>query len=253
MSDDESARSAADPNPAPELPATAPTGDPSVTTEPAPTNGNPTAAEPAPADAEGPTAGDTAVLPAPDSVEPAQSAATAPAPAPAPANVPGKAAAFLKAHAVTLVLALLLVGAAVWGALGAVSANDWESRAASLSSDLESAEETIADAEATIDDLETAKSRAESTATACVDAIDDADAMLEVSEKLDDKTVTYLEGLNDFVTALSAGNVAAAESVGAEMDKLTAQIGDLSKQIEGHIEDYEDAADGCHVDDAQDA
>jgi Tfp pilus assembly protein PilX len=204
MSDDESARPAAEPAPA-----------------------EPTASNPADLSPSGPTA-------------------------PSEPKAPGRVAAFLKAHAVTLVLAVLLVGAIVWGVLGAVSANDWESRATALSSDLASAEKTLADAEATIDDLETAKSRAESTATACVGAIDDADAMLEVSAKLGEKNVTYLEGLNDFMAAITARDIAAVETIGAEMDKLTVQIEDLSKDLEEHIDAYSDSAEGCHVDDAQD-
>jgi F0F1-type ATP synthase membrane subunit b/b' len=177
-----------------------------------------------------------------------------PAPAIAgPARTPGGAVAFLKANVAALVLAVLLVGAIVWGVLGAVSANEWESRAAALSAGLATAEESLAEAEASIEDLETAKKRAESTATACIGAIDDADAMLEVSEKLDEKTLTYVEGLNDFIAAVTVGNVEAAEAVGTEMDKLTVQIEDLTKEIEGHIDDYGDSAEGCHVDDAQDA
>ncbi|MCP2286253.1 hypothetical protein APR04_005189 [Promicromonospora umidemergens] len=150
-----------------------------------------------------------------------------------------------------LVLVVLLVSAVVWGALGTVSANDWESRATSLSSDLAGTEQSLADAEAAIDDLEIAKDRAESTATACVGAIDDADAMLEVSAKLDDKMLTYVEGLNNFLAAVNARDVAAVETVGAEMDKLTVQIEDLSAEIAGHIDDYGDSAEGCHIDDAQ--
>ena len=179
-------------------------------------------------------------------------AAVEPAPAPAPPREPGRAVAFLKAHAATLVLALLLVAAIVWGALGMVSTADWESRASSLSADLTSTEESLADAEATIDDLETARSRAESTATACVGAIADADAMLEVSAKIDEKTVVYLDGLNDFMAALNAGDFAAAETIGGEIDKLSVQIEDLNKEVQGHIDDYGDAAEGCHVDEAQD-
>lgn len=220
MSDDESARPAAEPTPA----------------EPA--------SPPEPALAAGP---DT---PAPGQPETSPADASPP---PAQATAPNRLAVFLKRHAATLVLAVLLAGAIVWGALGMVSANDWESRAASLASTLASAEEDLADAEATIDDLETARQRAESTATACIGAIDDADAMLEVSAKLDDKTVVYLEGLNDFIAAVSAGDATAAQSIATEMDKLSAQLDDLSEQIEGHIDDYEDSAEGCHVDDAQDA
>jgi F0F1-type ATP synthase membrane subunit b/b' len=150
-----------------------------------------------------------------------------------------------------LVLAVLLVAAVVWGVLGTVSAGDWESRATSLSAELTSTEKSLADAEAAIDDLETARSRAEATATACVGAIDDADAMLDVSAKLDDKTVTYVAGLNDFIAAVNARDVAAVETIGAEMDKLTVQIEDLSAEIEKHIDAYGDSAEGCHVDDAQ--
>jgi F0F1-type ATP synthase membrane subunit b/b' len=160
--------------------------------------------------------------------------------------------AFVRANVAVIVLAVLLVGAVVWGVLGTVSADDWESRATSLSAELTSAEKSLADAEAAIDDLETAKSRAESTAAACIGAIDDADAMLEVSAKLDDKTVAYVAGLNDFTAALNARDIAAVETIGAEMDKLTVQIEDLSAEIDGHIDAYGDSAEGCHVDDAQD-
>lgn len=205
MSDDESARPAAEPQPIPDPgPAPAPAADS-----------------------------------LPDGTEPA------------PTKDPTKAAAFLRANVAVLVLVVLLVGAVVWGALGTASANEWESRATSLSSDLASTEQSLADAEALIGDLETAKERAESTATACVGAIDDADAMLEVSAKLDDKMLSYVEGLNDFIAAVNARDVAAVETVGAEMDKLTVQIEDLSAQITGHIDDYGDSAEGCHVDDAQ--
>lgn len=160
--------------------------------------------------------------------------------------------AFVRANVAVVVLAVLLVGAIVWGALGTVSANDWESRATSLSAELTSAEKSLADAEATIDGLETARSRAESTATACIGAIGDADAMLEVSAKLGEKNVTYLEGLNDFMAAITARDIAAVETIGAEMDKLTVQIEDLSADLEEHIDAYADSAEGCHVDDAQD-
>lgn len=160
--------------------------------------------------------------------------------------------AFVKANVAVIVLAVLLVGAIVWGALGTVSADDWESRATSLSVELASAEKSLADAKASIDDLETAKSRAESTATACIGAIGDADAMLEVSAKLGEKNITYVEGLNDFIAAVNAGDVAAVETIGTEMDKLTVQIQDLSVEIEEHIDAYGDSAEGCHVDDAQD-
>lgn len=159
--------------------------------------------------------------------------------------------AFLKNHAVTLVLVVLLIAAVVWGALGVVSTNDWQSRASALSSDLATAEQTLAEARATIDDLEIAKERAETTATACIGAIDDADAMLEVSAKIDDKTVVYLEGLNDFMAAVNAGNIAAAETIATEIDALSVQLEELNEQINGHIDDYEDSAEGCHVDDAQ--
>ena len=232
MSDDESARPAAEPTPA--EPTSPP--EPAPVAEPEPDTTEPvTAADPGPAEPAQPEA-----LPA--GVSPPAEHATA----------PGRAATFLRAHAVTLVLALLLVAAIVWGALGMTSAASWESRAASLSGDLTSTEKTLADAEATIDDLETAKSRAESTATACIGAIDDADAMLEVAAKIDEKTVVYLQGLNDFIAALNAGDLAAAETVGTEIDKLSLQIEDLNKQIDGHIADYGDAAEGCHVDEAQD-
>lgn len=167
-------------------------------------------------------------------------------------RTPSALVAFLKEHAVTLVLVVLLIAAVVWGALGVVSTNDWKARAAGFASDLASAKQTIAEAHATIDDLEIAKERAETTATACVGAIDDADAMLEVSAKMDDKTVVYLEGLNDFMAAVAAGNMSTAETIGAEIDALGAQLDDLSEQIEGHIDDYEDTSAGCHVDAAQD-
>ena len=159
--------------------------------------------------------------------------------------------AFVKTHATIIVLVVLLIAAVIWGALGVVSTNDWQSRAAALSSDLASAEQTLADARATIDDLEIAKERAEATATACIGAIDDADAMLEVSAELDDKTVDYLDGLDDFMTALAAGNISAAEDIGSEIDSLSAQMEELGDQIDGHMDDYADTAEGCHVDDAQ--
>jgi hypothetical protein len=222
MSDDEGARRAPEPNPTPEpVPAlVAPNG--------------------AVADADG-APGTSAGLPAAGPTEPT---GTVP-------QTPSALVAFLKEHAVTLVLVVLLIAAVVWGALGVVSTNDWKARAAGFASDLASAKQTIAEAHATIDDLEIAKERAESTATACVGAIDDADAMLEVSAKMDDKTVVYLEGLNDFMAAVAAGNVSTAETIGAEIDALGAQLDDLSEQIEGHIQDYEDTSAGCHVDAAQ--
>ncbi|WP_275006026.1 hypothetical protein [Promicromonospora iranensis] len=233
MSDDERARPAAELNPSPE-PDPAPAAPVGVL--PAETEAAPTAA--------------TAAAPAPEP-EPVPAPAPAPASAPAPVKEPGKAAAFVRANVAVIVLAVLLVGAIVWGVLGTVSAGDWESRATSLSAELTSTEKSLADAEAAIDDLETARSRAEATATACVGAIDDADAMLDVSAKLDDKTVTYVAGLNDFIAAVNARDVAAVETIGAEMDKLTVQIEDLSAEIEKHIDAYGDSAEGCHVDDAQ--
>jgi prefoldin subunit 5 len=230
MSDDESARPATAPSPTPEpAPPAVPAADDSATavaTEPAPT--------PAASSAE---------------TSPAE---ISPAMAPSAPREPSKVLAFVKTHAVTLVLVVLLVAAIVWGALGMTSANEWESRAGALSADLTSTEQVLADAKATIDDLETARSRAESTATACIGAIKDADAMLEVSAKLDDKTVAYVNGLNDFVAAVNARDIAAVETIGTEMDKLTAQIEDLSAEIDEHIDSYGDSADGCHVDDAQD-
>ncbi|MEV0950989.1 hypothetical protein [Promicromonospora sp. NPDC050249] len=245
MSDDERARPAAELNPTPEpdLAPAAPEGDLPAGAEPAAPE--PTSA-PAPA-----AAADPEPTPA---AAPAPAAEPEPAPTsePAPPKAPHKAVAFVRANVAVIVLAVLLVGAVVWGALGTVSAGDWESRATSLSADLTSAEKSLADAQATIDDLETAKSRAESTATACIGAIGDADAMLEVSAKLDEKTVTYMDGLNDFMAAITARDIAAVETIGAEMDKLTLQIDDLSKEIEAHIDAYGDSAEGCHVDDAQD-
>ncbi|WP_285102618.1 hypothetical protein [Promicromonospora sp. MEB111] len=209
-------------------------------------------AAPPAADAAGPAEDADAAGPA-GAPEPSAVAPTGPgAPdAPAPGQALGGAVAFVKNHAVTLVLVVLLIAAVVWGALGVVSTNDWQSRAAALSADLAGAEETLAEARATIDDLEIAKERAETTATACIGAIDDADAMLEVSAKLDDKTVVYLEGLNDFMAAINAGDISAAETIGSEIDALSVQLEELGKQIEGHIDDYEDTAEGCHVDDAQ--
>ncbi|WP_369371386.1 hypothetical protein AB1046_21850 [Promicromonospora sp. Populi] len=259
MSDDESARPAAELDPAPEAPpapeaapvAAAPNGDtpadtpaeaPAETSVDAPAE----AAAPAPAPAPAEPAADTELLPV--AVDPAPPVASGPT----PSVTRDKAVAFVKTHAATLVLAVLLVAAIVWGALGVVSTNEWESRAHSLSSDLTTAEETIAEAEATIDDLETARSRAEATATACIGAIDDADAMLEVSAELDEKNLAYVEGLDDFLAAINAGDVAAVETIGAEMDRLIVQIEDLSTEISGHIDDYSDSAEGCHVDEAQD-
>jgi len=248
MSDDERARPAAELNPTsePDPAPAAPEGD------------LPAGAEPTPATTPAPE-------PVPASVsaaepEPAPVSASAPAaePEPAPTSEPAppktldKAVAFVRANVAVVVLAVLLVGAIVWGALGTVSAGDWESRATSLSAELTGAEKSLADAEATIDDLETAKSRAESTATACIGAIGDADAMLEVSAELDEKTVTYMDGLNDFMAAITARDIAAVEAIGTEMDKLTVQIQDLSVEIEEHIDAYGDSAEGCHVDDAQD-
>lgn len=258
MSDDESVRPAAesDPTPGSTPVPTAPTAPTEVT--------EPTAATEVPAPTEVTDVAETTEQTAPtEQAEQAEQASPAapvvaaddpPAATAGPglAPAPGAAVAFLKAHAVTLVLAVLLVAAIVWGALGMTSAADWESRAASLSADLRSVEENLADAQATIDDLETAKSRAESTATACVGAIADADAMLEVSAKIDEKTVVYLDGLNDFMAAVNAGDLASAETIAGEIDKLSIQIEALNKQIQGHIDDYGDAAEGCHVDDAQD-
>lgn len=254
MSDDEGARRAPEPNPTPEpVPAlVAPNGavaDAANDTvgEGGASEGT-TAAGPASSDRGAPhaswaTTSENAVSPA---AEPAKPSGSDP-------QIPSAFVAFLKDHAVTLVLVVLLIAAVVWGALGVVSTNDWKARAAGFSSDLAGAKQTIAEAHATIDDLEIAKERAEATATACVGAIDDADAMLEVSAKLDDKTVVYLEGLDDFMAAVAAGNVSAAETIGAEIDALGAQLEDLGEQIEGHIDDYEDTAEGCHVDEAQGA
>ncbi|WP_419703930.1 hypothetical protein [Promicromonospora sp. NFX87] len=256
MSDDERARPAAELNPTPEpdpAPA-APEGD-------LPAGAEPATPESAPVSAAEPKAEPTPAaepVPAPAAAEPAPAPAPAPAAEPAPTSEPAppkaldKAVAFVRANVAVVVLVVLLVGAIVWGALGTVSAGDWESRATSLSTELTSAEKSLADAEATIDGLETARSRAESTATACVGAIGDADAMLEVSAKLGEKNVTYLEGLNDFMAAITARDIAAVETIGAEMDKLTVQIEDLSKDLEEHIDAYSDSAEGCHVDDAQD-
>lgn len=207
--------------------------------------------------AAGPASGDTApeaAMPGNGAVEagvPATAAGPGVAP-PGTPRTPGRVVALLKEHAVTIVLAVLLVGAIVWGALGMVSTNTWESRASSLATDLAGAEDAIAEAEATIDELETAKDRAETTATACVGAIDDVDAMLEVAAEVDEKTEVYVDGLSDFMAALNSGDLAGAETIGAEVDKLSGQIDDLNEQIEEHIEDYGDSAEGCHVDDPQD-
>ena len=254
MSDDESATRAPELNPSAE-PLPAPDASNGSVSDA--TNGSTTAAEPVtnnpvtndPVTNDGAESAAGQVLTA-ESTAPFADDATGPA-APAPGQALGGVVAFLKNHAVTLVLVVLLIAAVVWGALGVVSTNDWQSRAATLSSDLASAEQTLAEARATIDDLEIAKERAETTATACVGAIDDADAMLEVSAKIDDKTVVYLEGLNDFMAAVNAGNIAAAETIAAEIDALTVQLEDLNEQIDGHIDDYTDTAEGCHVDDAQ--
>lgn len=257
MSDDEGARRAPEPNPTPEpVPAlVAPNGavadalsegasEGATAAGPASSEG-PTAVEPVSRDENAPQADQaaTGTSAAPSAAVPAK---------PSAPQFPPALVAFLKEHAVTLVLVVLLIAAVVWGALGVVSTNDWKARAAGFASDLTSARQTIAEAHATIDDLEIAKERAETTATACVGAIDDADAMLEVSAKMDDKTVVYLEGLNDFMAAVAAGNMSTAETIGAEIDALGAQLDDLSEQIEGHIDDYEDTSAGCHVDAAQD-
>ncbi|MCP2263131.1 hypothetical protein ACFQHV_21940 [Promicromonospora thailandica] len=243
MSDDEGAVRAPEPSttstpePAPDPAETTPAEAPAATATTAVATAERPAAEP--------TAESTAELTA--------ESAAAEQPADAGTSTPGAALAFLKTHAVTLVLAVLLVAAIVWGALGLVSVNDWKARAAATASDLASVEQTLAEARATIDDLEIARDRAESTATACVGAIDDADAMLEVSAEIDEKTVVYLEGLTDLMSAVAAGDVAGAETIGAEVDALGVQLEDLSERIEGHIDDYEDTAKGCHVDDVQDA
>ena len=248
MSDDERALPAAELNPTPEpdpAPA-APVGDRSTGAESAPATEPAPAPEPAPASL-------SAAEPEPVSVStPAPELEPAPTSEPAPPKALDRAVAFVRANVAVVVLAVLLVGAVVWGALGTVSADGWESRATSLSAELTSAEKSLSDAKATIDDLETAKSRAESTATACIGAIGDADAMLEVSAKLGEKNITYVEGLNDFMAAITARDIAAVETIGAEMDKLTLQIGDLSADLEEHIDAYGDSAEGCHVDDAQD-
>ncbi|MFE7507095.1 hypothetical protein [Promicromonospora sp. NPDC057488] len=247
MSDDEGARRAPEPNPTPEpVPAlVAPNGAVADAASDSVGKGA-TAAGPASSDGNAPDVGRSAI--GTDAAPPGVGPATSSRPVP---QTPSALVAFLKEHAVTLVLVVLLIAAVVWGALGVVSTNDWKARAAGFASDLASAKQTVADAHATIDDLEIAKERAETTATACVGAIDDADAMLEVSAKMDDKTVVYLEGLNDFMAAVAAGNMSTAETIGAEIDALGAQLDDLSKQIEGHIDDYEDTSAGCHVDAAQ--
>ncbi|MFI2488803.1 hypothetical protein ACH47X_17980 [Promicromonospora kroppenstedtii] len=248
MSDDEGARRAPEPNPTTEpAPAlVAPNGAVADAASEGASEGA-TAAGPASSDADAPAAGQvaTGTSAGPPAAGPAESVGSAP-------QIPPALVAFLKEHAVTLVLIVLLIAAVVWGALGVVSTNEWKARAAGFASDLASAKQTIAEAHATIDDLEIAKERAETTATACVGAIGDADAMLEVSAKMDDKTVVYLEGLNDFMAAVAAGNMSTAETIGAEIDALGAQLDDLSQQIEGHIDDYEDSSAGCHVDAAQD-
>lgn len=260
MSDDERARPAAELNPTSEPdPAPAvPEGDLPAGAEPTPATESAAAPEPAPVSAAEPETTSAAAPAAEPEPAPASLSAAEPAPEPAPTSEPAppkaldKAVAFVRANVAVVVLAVLLVGAIVWGALGTVSAGDWESRATSLSAELTSAEKSLADAEATIDGLETARSRAESTASACIGAIGDADAMLEVSAKLGEKNVTYLEGLNDFMAAITARDIAAVESIGTEMDKLTVQIEDLSADLEEHIDAYGDSAEGCHVDDAQD-
>lgn len=256
MSDDEGARRAPEPNPTPEpVPAlVAPNGAAANAASDSGREGasegaseSATAAGPAPSDEDAPQVDQaaTGTSATPNPAGPAKPVGATP-------QIPPALVAFLKEHAVTLVLVVLLIAAVVWGALGVVSTNDWKARAAGFASDLASAKQTIAEAHATIDDLEIAKERAETTATACVGAIDDADAMLEVSAKMDDKTVVYLEGLNDFMAAVAAGNMSTAETIGAEIDALGVQLDDLSKQIEGHIDDYEDTSAGCHVDSAQD-
>ncbi|MFI8525717.1 hypothetical protein ACIGB8_14790 [Promicromonospora sukumoe] len=234
MSDDEGATRAPELNPSPEP---RPAADASNGAAADASNGSATTA----------SATDDAAEPQRTQVLTAES----PAPSETTPNALGVVVAFVKTHATILVLVVLLIAAVIWGALGVVSTNDWQSRAAALSSDLKNAEQTLADARATIDDLEIAKERAETTATACIGAIDDADAMLEVSAELDDKTVDYLEGLDDFMTALAAGNISAAESIGSEIDSLSAQMEELGDQIDGHMDDYADTAEGCHVDDAQ--
>lgn len=242
MSDDERARPAAELNPTPE-PDPAPA---------APEDDLPADAGSAPAPEPTPVSAPASASAPASEAEPKLEPEPQPASEPALPKAPHKAVAFVRANVAVIVLAVLLVGAVVWGALGTVSADGWESRATSLSAELTSAEKSLADAKATIDDLETAKSRAESTASACVGAIGDADAMLEVSAKLGEKNVLYVEGLNDFMAAITARDIAAVETIGAEMDKLTVQIGDLSADIEEHIDAYGDSAEGCHVDDAQD-
>ncbi|MFD7022109.1 hypothetical protein [Promicromonospora sukumoe] len=249
MSDDEGATRAPELNPSPEP---RPAADaPNGAAPDAPTGGATTASATEETAETQRTQVLTAESPAPS--EPAPHAPDAPGSPEAPAapKALGVVAAFVKSHATILVLVVLLIAAVIWGALGVVSTNDWQSRAAALSSDLATAEQTLADARATIDDLEIAKERAETTATACIGAIDDADAMLEVSAELDDKTVDYLEGLDDFMTALAAGNISAAEDIGSEIDSLSAQMEELGDKIDGHMDDYADTAEGCHVDDAQ--
>ncbi len=247
MSDDEGATRAPELNPSPEP---RPAADaPNGAAADAPNGGTTTASATEEAAEPQRTQVLTAEAPAPGAVDaPADPSSPEPPAAPKPLDV---VVAFVRTYATIIVLVVLLIAAVIWGALGVVSTNDWQSRAASLSSDLASAEQNLADARATIDDLEIAKERAEATATACIGAIDDADAMLEVSAELDDKTVDYLEGLDDFMTALAAGNISAAEDIGSEIDALSAQMEDLGDQIDGHMDDYADTAEGCHVDDAQ--
>ncbi|GAA2218814.1 hypothetical protein GCM10010413_05990 [Promicromonospora sukumoe] len=249
MSDDEGATRAPELNPSPEP---RPAADASNGAAADASNGSATTAS-ATDDAAEPQRTQVLTAESPAPSEMTSHAADAPGSPEAPAapNALGVVVAFVKTHATILVLVVLLIAAMIWGALGVVSTNDWQSRAAALSSDLKNAEQTLADARATIDDLEIAKERAETTATACIGAIDDADAMLEVSAELDDKTVDYLEGLDDFMTALAAGNISAAESIGSEIDSLSAQMEELGDQIDGHMDDYADTAEGCHVDDAQ--
>ncbi|MGW2093247.1 hypothetical protein [Promicromonospora sukumoe] len=248
MSDDEGATRAPELNPSPEPRPAEDASNGAAADAP-----NDSATTSATAEAAEPQRAQVLTAEAPAPSEPAPHAADAPGSPEAPAtpSTLGVVVAFVKTHATILVLVVLLIAAVIWGALGVVSTNDWQSRAAALSSDLASAEQTLADARATIDDLEIAKERAETTATACIGAIDDADAMLEVSAELDDKTVDYLEGLDDFMTALAAGNISAAEDIGSEIDSLSAQMEELGDQIDGHMDDYADTAEGCHVDDAQ--
>lgn len=251
MSDDEGATRAPELNPSPEP---RPAGDASNGAAADAPNGSATTSATAEAAEPQRTQVLTAEAPAPSEPAPTGPGAPDGSGAPAAPAAPKSldvVVAFVKTHATIIVLVVLLIAAVIWGALGVVSTNDWQSRATALSSDLASAEETLADARATIDDLEIAKERAETTATACIGAIDDADAMLEVSAELDDKTVDYLEGLDDFMTALAAGNISAAEDIGSEIDSLSAQMEELGDQIDGHMDDYADTAEGCHVDDAQ--